>query len=116
MRLDYDHIRELLLRVEEEIDKPRAEVRFSETANFKDFYHADQLVRAGFLRAIDVTTMSGGGYIVLDLTFEGHQLLNKMRNDTIWQKTKSKIAEVGGAVPLRILEKLLDHGWDNLPL
>lgn len=116
MRLDYDHIREILLRVEREIDKPRAEVRFSENENFIDFYHADQLVRAGFMRAIDVSTLDGGGYIVLDLTFSGHQLLTKMRNDTIWQKTKSKITELGGAVPFRILEKLLDHGWDSLPL
>ena len=116
MRLDHDHIRDLLMRVEREIAKPRADVRFYEWDNFKDFYHADQLVRAGFLRAIDITTMSGGGYIILDLTFEGHQLLSRMQNNTIWQKTTTKISELGGAVPLRVLEQMLDHDWNSLPL
>lgn len=116
MHLDYDHIREILIRVEEAIDKPRAQVKFDEHTNFKDFYHVNQLVNAGFLRAINASSMSGGAYIVLDLTFAGHQLLDKMRNDTIWQKTKAKVADLGGAVPLRILEKLLDRGWDSLPI
>lgn len=114
MKLDPDKLRAALAEVEEGIVGPRSEVRVSEADDYARFYHFDQLVRADYLRAIDAGNMQGHHYIVLDLTMTGHELLKKMRNDSVWAKAKSKIADLGGEVPIRILEKILDAGWDSI--
>lgn len=113
MKLDPEKLRSVLAEVEEGIVGPRSEVRVSDE-DYARFYHFDQLVRAGYLRAIDASNLQGRHYIVLDLTMAGHDLLKKMRNDSVWAKTKSKIADLGGEVPIRILEKILDAGWDSI--
>jgi hypothetical protein len=114
MKLDPERLRTTLSEVEDAIDGPRSEVRVSEREDYPRFYHFDQLVRAGYIRALDSSTQSGHSYIVLDLTMNGHELLKKMRSDTVWSKAKEKISALGGEVPIRVLEKLLDAGWDAL--
>lgn len=114
MKLDPDKLRAALAEVEKGIVGPRSEVRVSETDDYARFYHFDQLVRAGHLRAVYASHMQGHQYVVLDLTMAGHELLKKMRNDSVWAKAKSKIADLGGEVPIRILEKILDAGWDSI--
>lgn len=34
-------------------------------------------------------------YVVVDLYLSGHQLLESMRNDTLWHKIKSELKETG---------------------
>ena len=114
MKLDPDKLRAALDETERRIDKPQAEFDVSDDDDFARFYHFDQLIRAGYVRALDASTYDGGQYIVLDLTLSGHELLKKMRSDSVWSRTKGKIAELGGEVPIRVLEKLLDAGWDAL--
>jgi len=114
MKLDPDKLRSALAEVEDGIAGPRAEVRVSDTTDYARFYHFDQLIRADYIRALDASNMQGHHYIVQDLTMSGHELLKKMRSDTVWARTKEKIADLGGEVPIRVLEKLLDSGWDAL--
>lgn len=112
MKLDPDALRVALAEVEHAIDKPNATLNVNDESDFVRFYHFDQLIRAGYIRALDASSHGGGQYIVQDLTMPGHELLNKMRSDTVWDRTKGKVAELGGTVPIRVLEKLLDSSWD----
>lgn len=114
MRLDPEKIRLALAETEENIAGPDSQFNIHDGEDFSRFYHFDQLIRSGYIRAIDASSFSGGSYIVIDLTMAGHELLKKMRSDTVWARTKGKILELGGEVPLRVLEKLLDAGWDTL--
>lgn len=114
MKLDPEKIRLALAETEDKISGPASQFNIDDGEDFSRFYHFDQLIRAGYIRAIDASSFSGGAYIVIDLTMAGHELLKKMRSDLVWARTKGKVLELGGEVPLRVLEKLLDAGWDAL--
>lgn len=114
MKLDEDEIRRTLIRVEDAIDGPEAELQIGIDDGFAALYHFRQLIEAGYIKAIDISSADGEAYIVEDLTFAGHQLLKKMRNEKVWGRVKAKLAEMGGQAPLRIVERLLDEGWDRL--
>lgn len=114
MKLEPEKLRDVLAEVETKIDKPMAQFNVDDGDDYARFYHFDQLIRGGYIRALDASHMGGSAYIVLDLTLPGHELLKKMRSDTVWSRTKGRIAELGGEVPIRVLEKLLDSGWDTL--
>lgn len=116
MKLDMSRVRDALTEVEQGINSVTDEVRVSDKPDFVRFYHFRQLIEAGYIDAIDVGHMRGSAYIVEDLTWAGHDLLKKMRNEGVWNRVKAKVSDLGGEVPLRVLEKLLDAGWDALPL
>ena len=49
------------------------------------------------------------GAVVLgasSLTWQGHEFLDAIRNDTIWNKTKNVVAERGGAIPFELIKEL----------
>lgn len=50
-------------------------------------YHLAQLHDAGFIR--------GKRDTIIDLTFSGHQLIEAMRSDTLWNKIKSGMKAFG---------------------
>lgn len=45
--------------------------------------------------------------IATGLTWEGHDLLDDCRNETVWHKAKEKLLSVGGAVPISVFKTLL---------
>ncbi|MHB1101313.1 MAG: DUF2513 domain-containing protein [Devosia sp.] len=116
MKLDIAKLKSALIEVEDGVTGPRSEVRVSSATDFSRYYHFNQLIEAGYLQAINTSSHNGYSYIVTDLTWKGHELLKKMRNDGIWNRAKSKVSELGGEVPIRVIEKILDAGWDALPM
>lgn len=40
------------------------------------------------------------------LTFEGHNYLNAIRDNTIWAKTKEKLVSVGSSATIEIVSQL----------
>ncbi|WP_091722269.1 DUF2513 domain-containing protein [Methylobacterium phyllostachyos] len=107
MARDMDFIRELLLKVD------RGERTF-ETASDdvasalgisseglpsheeaeKLQQHIHLLERAGFL---EVEFRSAGGYVqIRDLTYEGYDLLDSIRDPDVWKETKSRASQIGG--------------------
>lgn len=41
---------------------------------------------------------------IYGLSNEGHDLLDSIRNDVIWEKTKSEVGKVGGSVAIETLK------------
>lgn len=60
-------------------------------------YHSAQLVDAGFLTGN--TKMAGHGIVMIgNLTWSGHEFLDDIRDQDIWQKTKERakgVASIG---------------------
>lgn len=58
-------------------------------------YHCLHLYDAGFIQAnirrLDLPQVS----IVFDLTYQGHQFLNEIRSDNVWNKTKETAKSIG---------------------
>lgn len=72
MKLHPEKLRAVLAEVEEGIVGARSEVRVSDD-DYARFYHFDQLVRAGYLRAVDASHLQGRHYIVLDQTLAANK-------------------------------------------
>lgn len=51
-------------------------------------YHMEMMQEAGLIKGISVSTFVGLDFIAQSLTWEGHELLNKIRQDTTWKKIK----------------------------
>lgn len=91
MKLDCDCIRDILLTVEEydgfrTFDKIPLTDKYSEKTLC---YHIQQCKDANLLS--NVRKYVDGGYAVFSLTPKGHETINKIHNDTKWNKIKKQI-------------------------
>ena len=74
------------------------------------FHHARLLWESGFVREPDIIASGRSRHEIIDelelyrLTTEGHDFLDSIRNETVWRRTKTKLAEVGGNAPLAIIK------------
>jgi hypothetical protein len=112
-------MRELLLLVEEQ-EKSLVRVRdFAAELSEEDRHHLQLLVDAQYLRAISSNMMeawvgpsapvlrpSNAAGLRIELTGAGHDYLDAIRDDGIWQQTKEAVAETGGSATLEILKSL----------
>ena len=69
--------------------------------------HVRIMTDAGLLYA-DVGGSTDQGYAILifGLTWQGHDFLESIRNDTIWNKVKGKIKAAGAGMTLEIVKEL----------
>ena len=115
MQRDWDLIRRILLAVEaEEQATGLGWIEFDE-GELGDFskeavsYHVVLLGEAGLLDTIDAST--GGGIDVRPrrLTWEGHEFLDKARENSTWEKAKRLAAEKAGSLSFAALQEALSR-------
>ena len=60
-------------------------------------YHVELLIEAGLINGQMVKTLGPGPYdfFAERLTWDGHEFLDSIRSDTIWQRTKSVFISKG---------------------
>lgn len=100
----------MLLRIEQ-LDPNKHKITvdsFSDLSNDWNaiVLHIQLLMDAGFIEAIDVSTCSADDYIIRRITFAGYDYLDSIRDESIWNEVKQKIASVGGSVSLEIAKEL----------
>jgi len=102
-----DLVRELLFIIEKNDDKKELPIP-------KDWdrevvaYHLKILEQAGFVE--NYTKWAGNEplWILASLTWDGHEFLDSIRNNTIWNKTKEGIKGKGleiASVPLEVIKE-----------
>jgi hypothetical protein len=107
MKIDPDLVRTILLKVETDdlgkdekidLDLPGHDY---EQVN----YHVGQLIQAGYLQGYSTPDLDDESlrFEVTAMTWNGHQYIETIRDNRIWSKTKSAIAEKGGAMTIEIL-------------
>lgn len=95
MKLDFDIIRDVLLEIEND-NSIQSKLDYSyENTPPEKLYAISKLIEAEFINAIDGSTMDGNVYIATSLTWDGHNFLNNIRENTIWSKTKSIANRIG---------------------
>ncbi len=109
MKRNWDTIRELLL--ETESLKPEAVIvlgDFDPERVYEISYHAELLEEAGLVHASISKTLGSGPtqFHIYRLTWQGHEFLDSIRNDSIWRKTKSTIIGKGGAMTFEIIKSV----------
>lgn len=68
------------------------------------FYHVLQCVEGGLLACLPDT--AGYEAVINRLTFEGHDFLDSIRNESVLEKVKSSVTEKGGEVSFTIVKEL----------
>jgi hypothetical protein len=94
MKRDMDLIRQILLSTEADENKIDAKFTQEEIA-----YHASLLKDAGFLDAAIVRGPRNQphGCVLQGLTWDGHEFLDAMRDDTLWKRAKEKFIKPGAS-------------------
>lgn len=90
MKRDNDYIRELLFRYEESSDWMHFIPDTDDgEGDSREKYHVYLMMDDGLLTRLGADTMR--------MTSRGHDFLDAIRSDTIWNKTKDGAKTVGGA-------------------
>ena len=103
MKRDMDLVRTILFGIEARSPGTYTGVDIYD-ANASDVYHhLVMLIDAGYVRGRSVGSLgtNSGQAIVEGLTWEGHDFLKAVRNDTIWAKTTEIIKKRAAAPPLK---------------
>jgi len=107
MKRDINLIKEILLQMEKHNDLLHAvEINISDKSQAEISYHIMLLHQAGLIKAEDVSGTNSFSWIPISLTWQGHEFLDAVRNDTVWTKLKAKLSEQGGNIPLHLLKEL----------
>ena len=99
MRRDFDLIRTILLGVEEDGAKA-----FSRAEEPTLYYQAMLLHEAGYVRAVT----DDQGITVFRLTRSGHDFLDSVRDDSIWNSTKDRVRKVSGSASLEVVKAVAE--------
>ncbi len=69
---------------------------------------------AAFFDSIPAHSMAGRHLIIRGLTSRGHEFLDSVHNETVWDRCKELINEKDGSVPFDVLQNLLVSVTSNL--
>ena len=107
MKRDMELVRQILFALEEH-DKPGdwCIVTIEGRSAIEISYHVKLLNDAGYLEAEDISTSDGFAWRPTSLTWQGHEFLDAVRNDTVWNNTKKAVADKGGSIPFELLKEL----------
>ena len=99
MQRDNEYLRDLLFEIENQNDNIIVIVQSLDNSHDeKKWYHAQLLCDSGYL----VQTLESG----YRLTGQGHDFIESIRDEGIWNKTKTAISETGGYATLEIIKCL----------
>ena len=109
MKRDFDLIRKLLIFFDEKEGPEAVEappIEGYEQITIK--YHLILLYDAGLLRCEPVKTKKSQRVIYVlpfELTWTGHEFLEKIRNETTWRKILATIKDKGGALAFSVINQ-----------
>lgn len=98
MKRDMELIRKILFKIEETIDNTaKYELKIEGYSMEQIAYHCSLLYEGGYIHTYKGNYASGSlvSFGVGRLTWDGHEFLDKIREDTIWNKTKEAISNKG---------------------
>jgi hypothetical protein len=72
---------------------------------FGDPYQLILMSQAGLLEVSDIADLATGLPVMASISFEGHDYLDAIRSETIWNKTREGASKLGG-VTLGIIKDL----------
>ncbi|MCA1441270.1 DUF2513 domain-containing protein [Ensifer sp. IC4062] len=97
MKRDMDLIRLLLLEIEAKHDGTGRAVNVQIDGRPRDEVteHLFMLAEAGLIEGRDASHLQGRNFLVLRMTWNGHEFLDGVRDPQIWAETKEGAKKVG---------------------
>lgn len=99
MKRNLDLLREILLSLENHEPERIGTLQSISPKDFsgsepQNFYHIDMLANAGFIKLAGKPTLAGH-FAVHGMTMTGHDFLDAIREQSVWDHTKKRVGEVG---------------------
>lgn len=103
MKLDMELVRRILLLIEEQEDD-KFHIPEDVDLNVAG-YHLNLLKEKGYIN-VKIFYADNIPYFIsgCSLTWEGHEFLDSIRNDTVWNKVMDTLKQEGGSITLEILK------------
>ena len=97
MKRDLDLVRQIMLQIEALPPTPPVQYRIGEVEDAVLLKHLEMLIAAGLVNGkISQSHGSRGDVITISgLTWEGHEWIEMVRSQTVWNETKSILLERG---------------------
>lgn len=100
MKRNLDLLRDILLTVENHEPERLGALQNISPKDFsgseaQNYYHINMLVDAGFIKPAGKPLLAGT-YVVHGMTMQGHDFLDAIREQSVWNHTKKRIGEIGG--------------------
>lgn len=107
LKRDLGLIRSILLEVESFDEDGSYNLEIPGKSSAEIIYNASLLVDEGYIKGKITTYLNGTSSLYLEsLTWSGHDLLDSMRNDDVWNKLKRTIQDTVGNVSLETVKEL----------
>ena len=108
MKRDMDLVRDILLKAEAMPPGPPVLYRVSEVEDLVLLHHLEMLIEAGLLRGkISRSQGSRGDVIgISGLTWEGHEWIETVRSDQVWDETKRTLLESEAALTFELTREV----------
>lgn len=105
MKRDFDLIREILLQIEATpVGQFTSKISYDGANPETIMSHVALLIEAGLVDGPTLKTNSGGIMAKpTGLTWAGHDFLDSIRDESLWQKAKTTILKPAGGVALSVL-------------
>lgn len=106
MKRDMELVRKLLITIEES-NGHEALTLPSDIDKVEVAYHLEIMDQAGFVKNNTKWAGNKPYWIIASLTWDGHEFLDSVRNESIWNKTKEGIKMKGlelGSIPLEVIK------------
>lgn len=110
MERNWDTIREILIKFEE-LDPEKCPLQledFPADRTYEYSYHVELLLEAGLIHGEMSKTLGhhAQSFWADRLTWQGHEFLDAIRNDTVWNKTKSSFVKGGLSMTLDLIKRV----------
>lgn len=111
MQRDMDLVRKILFYIEDNYTAGQNWIREIELDNYSQeviVEHLELIYEANLVQKLDIKNCVDGGfrYQVGNLSNQGYDFLDKIREDTIWNKTKSIIKENGLPLVISVIKEV----------
>jgi hypothetical protein len=99
MKRDMDLVRQILLNAEALPVGPPMLYRVGEVEDLVLLHHLEMLIEAGLLKGKLSRSQGSRGDVIgiSGLTWEGHEWIETVRSDRVWEETKAALLESEGA-------------------
>ncbi|MFD4419750.1 DUF2513 domain-containing protein [Bacillus safensis] len=107
MKRDMDLIREILLYLEAD-NTPSVwkQIQLDNWELTEVSYHVKLLTEAGLIDGKDAKIEPGYWWLAKSLTNQGHDFLDALKNETVYQKIKGTLGEHFSSIPLKVMSNI----------
>lgn len=106
MKRDMELVREILLTIEKSpTTRGTIPIKIAGFTDDEISHHIELLFKSGLIEASDNCTLSRYCWLAKKLTWQGHDILDAIRDDNRWEKAKQHVLTLGKIVTVETIKQ-----------